>query len=421
MDTETRLSKLLRKRWLAPERLPVLLLPITGLAVAVALLPIGTATGDMVKFFVPWMAAVQERGLASISSEFAGYTPPYIYLMYAASWLVPWVGPPAAIKLINLPFIAILALAIYQIVLFSSGRQSRAAAAAAVVCVAPTPLVNGFAWGQADCIFTSFLALFVLFAIKRAPVAAASMFGVSLAFKPQGIFLLPLLLYLILSKHMRVWHLVFLPLVYLAMMVPAAIAGRPWLELVTVYSGPFQAFSELAIQAPNPWRIVGSLHLVDYPTGLVIGSAAAGLAGLVIAVGALRLERNSSTIVLIAALSGALMPYLLPKMHDRYFFVADIMTLTVAFVIPRLWVTAPLFQVGSLLSYLPYFGLSGRASAYAVLPVTLGVSILAMEYVRVQAESRVSMPDILLSNRGDEAPRLAVRDGGHGLREHRRP
>ena len=265
--------------------------------------------------------------------------------------------------------------------------------------------MNAFAWGQTDCIFTSFLALFVLFTIKRAPVAAASFFGVALTFKLQAMFLLPLLLYSILAKQMRVWHLLLVPMIYLLMMVPAAIAGRPWLELVTIHVAHVQRFSELAIHAPNLWRIVGGLELVDYRTGLLIGCAAAGLAGAAIAIRALRLQPGSRTIVLVAALSSALMPYLLPKMHDRYFFVADIMTLTVAFVIPRLWVTVPLFQVGSLLSYLPYFGLSGRASVYAVLPITFGVSVLALEYVRAQVGSNVSMREIFLRTGGRASAR----------------
>ena len=389
-DTGNR-SRFLAALWLAPARLPVLLLPITGLAAMVALLPIGSSSGDMVTYFLPWMDAVQNGGLTSLSSEFADYTPPYIYLMYFGSWLVPLVGPRAAIKLLNLPFIVILSLAIYHIVLVSSGSRSRAATAGAAVWIAPTPLVNAFAWGQTDCIFTSFLALFVLFTIKRAPVAAASFFGVALTIKLQAMFLLPLLLYSILAKQMRVWHLLLVPMTYLLMMVPAAIAGRPWFELVTIHVTHVQRFSELAIHAPNLWRIVGRLELVDYRTGLLIGCAAAGLVGAATAISALRLQFGPRTIVLVAALSSALMPYLLPKMHDRYFFVADIMTLTVAFVIPRLWVTVPLLQVGSLLSYLPYFGLSGRASVYAVLPVTLAVSILALEYVRAQVGSNVSM------------------------------
>jgi Gpi18-like mannosyltransferase len=408
-DTEDR-SRLRTALWRATARLPVLLLPITGIAATVALLPIASSSGDMVTYFLPWMDAVQDGGLTSLSSEFADYTPPYIYLMYFGSWLVPLVGPPAAIKLLNLPFITILSLAIYQIVLLSSRSRGRAATAGAAVWVLPTPLVNAFAWGQTDCVVTSFLALFVLFTIKRAPVAAVSFFGVALAFKLQAIFLLPLLLYSILAKQMRVWHLLLAPLLYLLMMVPAAIAGRPWFELVTIHVAHVQRFSELAIHAPNLWRIVGGLELVEYRTGLLIGCAAAGLAGAAIAISALRLQPSPRTIVLVAAVSSALMPYLLPRMHDRYFFVADIMTLTLALVVPRLWVIAVLFQVGSLMSYLPYFGLSGRASVYAVLPVTFGVGVLVLEYMRAQLGSSVSIKDLLCtggraSARSRDAPR----------------
>ena len=400
----------LKSSQLAPEVLPVLILPVTGIVVAVALLPIGAlaTTGDIATYFRPWMDVVQHRGLASLSSEFADYTPPYIYLMYLASWLVPLVDPLTAIKLINVPFVAILSLAIYQIVFLSSGNRSRAAIAAAALCVAPTPLVNAFAWAQTDCIFTSFLALFVVSAIKGARVAAASMFGVALAFKLQAMFLAPLLLYLIVAKQMRVWHLVLIPTVYLLMMVPAAIAGRPWLELVTIYARQADMFSELAVQAPNPWRIVSALELVDYRTGVLIASSLAGLTALGIAVGSLRLEFSSRTILLVATLSAALMPYLLPKMHDRYFFVADIMTLTLAFVVPRLWVTAPLFQVGSLMAYLAYFGVSGRAAVYAVVPISFGVGVLVLEYVRAQVESSVNVKDIF--GREDEHARGAQKD-----------
>jgi hypothetical protein len=195
---------------------------------------------------------------------------------------------------------------------------------------------------------------------------------------------------------MRVWHLVFVPAMYLLLMVPAAIAGFRWLDLInSVYVAPFEAFSVLAVDAPNPWKIVGGLQLLDYRTGLLVGTVAAGLAGLVISVGTLRLEPNARTVVLVAALSGALMPYLLPKMHDRYFFVADVMTFTLAFVIPRLWATAALFQMGSLLSYLPYFGVSIHGPIYAILPVTFGVGILALAYVSAQVASTVRLRDVV--------------------------
>jgi len=377
-------SKLPTRERLTPETLAVFLLPIAGIAAAFALLPVGADNHDMVAYFKPWMAVVQERGLASLASDFADYTPPYICLLYAASWLVPLVGPVAAIKLINLPFVALLAFAIYQTVRLSTGSRRGAATAAAAACVTPTVLVNAFAWGQTDSIYTAFLALSVLFAIKRAPVAVAAMFGVSLGFKLLAMFLLPLLLYLILAKQMKVWHLLLVPTAYLLMMVPAAIAGRPWSELATIYVGQFNFFSVLSMEAPNPWKIIGALGLVDYRTGVFIGFAAASVAALTIAIGALRLQPGARTILLVAALSAALMPYLLPKMHDRYFFVADVMTVALAFVNPGLWVTVPLFQVGSLLAYLAYFRLSVHAPVFAILPITFGVGVLTLEYVRAQ-------------------------------------
>ena len=369
------------------------LLPISGIAVAFALLPIGADNHDMVAYFKPWMAVVQERGLASVSSDFADYTPPYICLLYAASWFVPLVGPVAAIKLINLPFIALLSVAIYQTVFLSTQSRRRAVTAAAAACVTPTVLVNAFAWGQTDSIYTAFLAFSVLFAIRRAPVAAAAMFGVSLGFKLLAMFLLPLLLYLILAKQMKVWHLLLVPTVYVLMMVPAAIAGRPWSELATIYVGQFNFFSELAIEAPNPWKIVGALELVDYRTGVFIGFAAAAVTALTIAISALRLQPGARTILLVAALSAALMPYLLPKMHDRYFFVADVMTLTLAFVNPRLWVTFPLFQVGSLLAYMAYFRFQVHGPVFAILPITFGIGILILAYVRATVALPVVGPD----------------------------
>jgi len=67
---------------------------------------------------------------------------------------------------------------------------------------------------------------------------------------------------------------------------------------------------------------------------------------------------------------------------------------TLAWVIPRLWVTAPLFQIGSLLSYLGYFQLSVHGPAYGLLPVTFGVGTLALEYVRAQIRSSVSIRDV---------------------------
>ena len=219
------------------------------------------------------------------------------------------------------------------------------------------------------------------------------MFGVAVGFKLLAMFLLPVLLYLILARQMKVWHLLLVPVVYVLMMVPAAIAGRPWSDLAIIYVGQFNFFSELAMEAPQSmedcrcsrtYRL--SYRRVDWTRRRFSDSADDPDR-------ALRLQPGAHTILLVGPLSAALMPYLLPKMHDRYFFVADVMTLTLAFVNHRWWVTFPLFQVGSLLAYLAYFRLPMYGPLLAIPPITFGVGILTFAYVRAHIDRTANLGD----------------------------
>jgi hypothetical protein len=80
------------------------------------------------------------------------------------------------------------------------------------------------------------------------------------------------------------------------------------------------------------------------------------------------------------------MPYVLPNMTGRYFFVADILTVALAFVRPRLWPAAALIQLGSLLAYLTYFTGVGMAYA-AVFPTTCGLLLLAFAWVESRRDT----------------------------------
>lgn len=267
------------------------------------------------------------------------------------------------------------ALGIGALVAKVTGDQGKGKVAAAVSFVAPTLLVNAFGFGQADVIFTSFLIGFILFAIRGKPAVASIMFGLALSIKLQAMFLSPLLLFLLLSKQMRFRNALLIPLAYAAMMVPAALAGRPWSELFMVYAGQAGMEHELSLNAPNPWWF---LRWVDYRSGLIAGLVAGGFAGAAIVVIALR---NKSQILFIATICAAVMPYVLLKMTSRYFFVADMLAIALAFSRPGLWPAAVLIQIGSLVACLSYF--TELASApLAFIPMTLGVFMLFHFFLR---------------------------------------
>jgi hypothetical protein len=71
------------------------------------------------------------------------------------------------------------------------------------------------------------------------------------------------------------------------------------------------------------------------------------------------------------------MPWILPKMHERFFFPADVLALGLAFALPRYWSAAVLLQVGTLLAYMHYLAGVVRAAQWASVPVTLALAILS--------------------------------------------
>ncbi|MEO8560264.1 MAG: hypothetical protein ABI439_14430 [Rhodospirillales bacterium] len=323
---------------------------LAGLILAGAVLPIqGPPGNDIELFLVPWMAQIQKQGLSSIAGGFSAYAPPYIYLLNMASLLVPSVGITIAVKLLNVPFVVSLALAIGAIVKDATNDRDRAQSATAVMFVMPTLQLNAFAWGQADVIYTSFLAWFVYLAMLRQPAAAAIMFGIALSFKFQAIFLSPLLAYLLLSHQMRVRDALLIPVTYIIMMAPAAFAGRPWAEIFAIFSHQAGTYHELSMNAPNPWWFA---RFMDYRLGVLIGLAAGAACGLWIALGAYRAKWP---ILYVAVLCALVMPFVLPKMHSRYTFVADALVVALAFTNSRMWPAAVLVQVGSFVACLSYF------------------------------------------------------------------
>jgi Gpi18-like mannosyltransferase len=219
-------------------------------------------------------------------------------------------------------------------------------------------------------IYTSFLVWFVVFAERNKPQAAALMFGLAFSFKAQAMFLSPVLLYLLLSRRMKLWHATVIPLTYLFLMIPAAIAGRPWKQLVLVYFHQTNLVHLLSLSSPNPWWVFQSI--VDYQTGLVIGLLLGAACALTIALWA---WRSRPPVLLVASLSALVLPFVLPKMTERYFFVADVMTFALAFRVPRMWPVAALVQVASVLCVLPYLTYT-PTTIYGVVPMTIAVGIM---------------------------------------------
>jgi Gpi18-like mannosyltransferase len=370
-----------------------LCLALIVLAVGARWLALPFQTHDMQDFLLPWFDYIVTHGrFAALSDNFYNYTPPYIYMMTAASYLDGVIGRVALIKAISILFDLVGAGLVYAIGRSAGHRNRRATLAALFFLALPTVILNGAAWGQCDVIYTDFLLAMALLLIRGRPVAAMAMFGIALSLKVQAIFAAPFIAYLVLAGLMPLWAVAIPPVIYGLLVLPAALAGRDWSSLLTIYADQAGIANKLSARASNVW--VAIQHFLPpgaYGTATLAGVAVSGAVSLVLIVFQLRwrFPRLPSPgvipIVATMALWLALEPSLLPKMHDRYFFPADVFALALAVLVPRVWWIAALFQVGSGLAYSYFMMLdyplpvdlhpAAMLGALATIPATLGIFV----------------------------------------------
>jgi Gpi18-like mannosyltransferase len=309
---------------------------------------------DYKEFLSKWYDFIVEHGgFRALAYNFSDYDPPYLYLMVMVIWLFPGLPKILAIKSISIVFDLVCTYFVYKIVRLKYPEGRTPVFACLAVLFAPTVMLNSALWGQCDIIYTTGLVACLYYLCLHRPGPALVAFGLALAFKLQALFLAPFLGALLFRKQLS-WKLFFIiPLVYLLSLVPAWLAGRPFRELLLVYVDQSTRFHSLSKGAPSlyvwfPNRFYDFL----YPAGVILALVVA----LVIAVRVYKsqVQVDQALMVQVALISVLSMPYFLPKMHDRYFLVADVISIIFGFYFPEYFFVPIAVITGSFFAYLPF-------------------------------------------------------------------
>jgi Gpi18-like mannosyltransferase len=335
---------------------------------------LGFETKDYTEGFSLWYDRIQAQGLKSLREGFSNYSTSYLFLLYIAT-LLPFVKI-VSIKSMTILFDLMTASVMYRMVKVRYPDGSMSLWAALAVLWAPTVVVNGALWGQCDSIYASF-ALFSLYAwARRRPFMSFVLFGVAISFKLQAIFLLPLYLVFLARKKVPLHYLLIIPAVYGLTVMPSVMAGRPWRDALGVYldqAGVVDQFISMA--APNVYQ-----WLPGHKDPLIPGIPLARKIGTVVWAGGLvvsmfwmirrRGELMLEDVVRYSMFFSLISPFLLSNMHERYFFLADVLSILYAFYFPRMFFVPFLVVFASFFSYFPFL--------YNTIPVPMGMLALMM-------------------------------------------
>jgi Gpi18-like mannosyltransferase len=307
---------------------------------------------DMSIFLEPWFNHIVQYGpIAAFAHPFSNYEPAYLYLLAVGSLAHNAFAVMTIIKIISVAGTLFMTLALANL-LKATGAEAREAL---LVLVLPSLVINDALLAQCDALWTG-SCLFALAALIRGQTVRSMVWcGVAIAFKAQSAFMAPVIIGAMAGRRAPIWQW-FIPAgVFLASLVPAWLAGWPAMKLLTVYLHQ-ASVDQLAGRLGNPWMI-GTMYGEETAHQLFwVGYLAAIIAALMIAALAARVWRDGRQLILLAAISGTLLPFLLPKMLERYYFLGDVMTLALALA----WkcrstaVAVRAVQLASILSLITY-------------------------------------------------------------------
>lgn len=307
---------------------------------------------DYVSFLSQWTEAMRHMTLReALVTPIGDYNMPYLYLLLLISRLP--VYDLYCIKLLSVLADVFLAIAVGRLAGLVTRRPGLILAAFFGALLAPTGFLNSAYWGQCDGIYAAFALWGLYYGLKKRPVLSMVLFAFSFAFKLQAVFLLPIVAFLLVRDYVSLRHLAAFPAAFLAVMLPALLAGRSFSDTFGIYAAQTGAYPYLSLNAPSFWSLIPNdfFHSLGGAPVLL-----AGIAVLLLLYGFLRrcprlTARDFISLSLIFSLA---IPWLLPKMHERYFYLAEMLSIVYAAQYPRRLPVAVILLGGGFLAYCSY-------------------------------------------------------------------
>ncbi len=345
---------LLHERLLKSRRAMLITLPLLIAAFVLRGYFLSYETLDYQDFLSKWVQFYRENlGFHSLAYPLGNYNIPYLYFLCFFSYLP--IRDLYLIKLLSIFFDVVLAFAAMKLLSLCVKDARVHLACFLTVLLLPTVVLNGAVWGQCDSIYVALALLGLWLGLTDRPVLSVLCFTLSFGFKLQAVFILPIMAVLWFRGNYRLWHFALFPAFYVLLVLPAVALGKPFIETLTLYTSQTGSIgSGLNYNSP-------SVYAFFWRSPETADAANLGIAGaftymlVLLSFCFLRRERLTSRAVIMAALLFAVgIPFLLPHMHDRYFFGADVLSVILAFACVLGIPAALLTQFASLLGYYAY-------------------------------------------------------------------
>lgn len=311
-------------------------------------------TADYSYFMKSWIDQLKEYpGISGIGKDIGEYNVPYmLFLAIIARTPLPDLYE---IKGFSVFFDYVGAFAV--LLLLSHLRSTKLFCAEnllaySAILFSPVVFLNSAFWAQCDFIYVSMLLFCTYFMVKERHALSMIFFGLALAFKLQALFFFPvILIYYFAAKKMKALHFLWIPAVFILTALPAMFAGRGIINTLTIYAKQTSIYQSLTMECPNIFVFLPGDYAIFSKIGIILTVTILGLgACLLISKGTLK----TNEIILLAVWSSMVCIYFLPAMHERYVFIACVLSIVWAFLSRKDWWIAVGINLVCFLSSVTY-------------------------------------------------------------------
>jgi len=317
----------------------ILFILITIMAWLVRMFLINFVSGDFQAFIGNWFYELKENGgLHALNINIGDYNSPYITILALLTYLP--INPVISVKMVSIIFDYICAFAVMKIIniIFDKNqhRELYGLLAYGVILFLPTVILNSACWGQADSIYTAFVLISIKYLLEKKYLKSFIFLGISFAFKLQFIFILPVyILVYIADRKFPIYYFLIIPIVNLIMCIPAIIFGKSILSCINVYINQTSEWAEyLCMNFPGICSLLFPISKYNYvvqPSGNIakVGILITIFIYVLIAFMVIykKIKFDKQRIIEFSLWSIMIATFFLPRMHDRYLFMGDILSI----------------------------------------------------------------------------------------------
>lgn len=290
-------------------------------------------TGDYNSFLSKWYAEIKSLGgFKGFASSVGDYTPMYKYIITILTYIP--INDLYLYKAVSCIFDGILAVYVGLVVRHLVKSDVTALIAYAVTLFLPNTFLNSGVWAQCDSIFTCFTVMSFYYMLRGKEKTSMIMYAISFSFKIQAIFYAPVIVIALLKGKLKWKSLPFFAVGYIACALPAMIAGMsPADALFGAYMKQVGEYNRLTLNAPNLYQFISDKYMRDDKISAMMVLCSLGICAIA-CTGFYKYkgEISDKQWLLIAYVFSILLPYVLPHMHERYYYMADIFAVIFACV-----------------------------------------------------------------------------------------